>query len=417
MRHEPATQFANAWLVPDEAGVDVTIVMPCLNEAQCLPHCIRNAKEAIRRIEAEYRLTCEIVVADNGSTDGSQRIATKLGARVVPVTARGYGAALIGGAQAAYGKYILMGDADGSYDFLDGVAMIGKLEEGAELCMGSRFKGGISPGAMPWKNRYIGNPALTGILNLFFRPGISDAHSGLRAIRKDSFLELRLSGSGMEFASEMVIKAALKRLRIEETPVKLLPDLRDRAPHLRPWRDGWRHLRYLFMLSPTWVFGVPGLVAFAAGMLVLLVAAMHSVGLTGSTPFGESWIVVASLLAAVGHMAGVMAMAAHLYGVRAGYRLPKPWFRSARGFLTLEGCVIAGLSLMGGSVAAMAAIAVYWGAGSFAALPSILPVAVAGLTGAIGLQTLFGGFLLAVIGGNEASFLGEATGSAAAPTA
>jgi hypothetical protein len=162
------------------------------------------------------------------------------------------------------------------------------------------------------------------------------------------------------------------------------------------------------MLSPTWVFGVPGLAAFSAGLLVLLVAAMHSVGLTGSTPFGESWIVVGSLLAAVGHMAGVMAMAAHLYGVRAGYRLPKPWFRSARGIVTLEGCVIAGLSLMGGSVAAMAAIAVYWGAGSFAALPSILPVAVAGVTGAIGLQTLFGGFLLAVIGGNEASFLGEA---------
>jgi hypothetical protein len=408
MRHEPATQFANAWMVPDEAAVDVTIVMPCLNEAQCLPHCIRNAKEAVRRIGAEYGLTCEIVIADNGSTDGSQRIATRLGARVVPVAEKGYGAALIGGAKAAYGKYILMGDADGSYDFLDGVAMIGKLQEGAELCMGSRFKGGISPGAMPWKNRYIGNPALTGILNLFFRPGISDAHSGLRAIRKDSFLQLRLSGSGMEFASEMVIKAALKRLRIAETPVKLLPDLRDRAPHLRPWRDGWRHLRYLFMLSPTWVFGVPGLAAFSAGLLVLLVAAMHSVGLTGSTPFGESWIVVGSLLAAVGHMAGVMAMAAHLYGVRAGYRLPKPWFRSARGIVTLEGCVIAGLSLMGGSVAAMAAIAVYWGAGSFAALPSILPVAVAGVTGAIGLQTLFGGFLLAVIGGNEASFLGEA---------
>ena len=416
MRHEPATQFANAWLVPDQAGVDVTIVMPCLNEAQCLPHCIRNAKEAIRRIKGEYGLTCEIVIADNGSTDGSQRIATRLGARVVPVAEKGYGAALIGGAKAAYGKYILMGDADGSYDFLDGVAMIGKLEDGAELCMGSRFKGGISPGAMPWKNRYIGNPALTGILNLFFRPGISDAHSGLRAIRKDSFLELRLSGSGMEFASEMVIKAALRRLRIAETPVKLLADLRDRAPHLRPWRDGWRHLPYVFMLSPTWVFGVPGLVAFAAGMLVLLVAAMHSVGLTGPTPFGESWIVVGALLAAVGHMAGVMAMAAHLYGVRAGYRLPKRWLRSARSILTLEGCVIAGLSLMGGSVAAMAAIAVYWGAGSFAALPSILPVAVAGVTGAIGLQTLFGGFLLAVIGGNEASFLGDSPTGAAAPT-
>jgi hypothetical protein len=207
----------------------------------------------------------------------------------------------------------------------------------------------------------------------------------------------------MEFASEMVIKAALKRIRITETPVKLLPDLRDRAPHLRPWRDGWRHLRYLFMLSPTWVFGVPGLMAFCAGMLILVVAAMRSLGLTGPTPFGESWIVVGALLAAVGHMAGLMAMASHLYGVRAGYRLPKPWLRGA--LFTLEGCVVGGIALMASSVAAMTAIAVHWGAGSFAALPSILPVAVAGVTGAIGLQTLFGGFLLAVIGGNEASFV------------
>jgi hypothetical protein len=405
MRQQAAKQFARARPVPRQARVDVTIVMPCLNEAQCLPHCIANAREALRRIEAEYGLTGEIVVADNGSTDGSQMLATGLGARVVGVAERGYGAALIGGGKAARGRYILMGDADGSYDFTDGVAMIGELEGGAELCMGSRFKGGISPGAMPWKNRYIGNPVLTGILNLFFGAGISDAHSGLRAIRKESFDTLGLSGAGMEFASEMVIKAALRRLRIAETPVKLLPDLRDRAPHLRPWRDGWRHLRYLFMLSPTWVFGVPGLAAFCAGMFILAVALLRSLGLTGPTPFGESWIVVGALLAAVGHMAGLMAIAAHLYGVRAGYRLPKPWLRDARRIFSLEGCVIAGLSLIASSIAAMAVIAVYWGAGSFAALPSILPVAIAGVTGTIGLQTLFGGFLLAVIGGNEASFL------------
>jgi hypothetical protein len=405
MRQQAAKQFARARPVPRQARVDVTIVMPCLNEAQCLPHCIANAREALRRIEAEYGLTGEIVVADNGSTDGSQMLATGLGARVVGVAERGYGAALIGGGKAARGRYILMGDADGSYDFTDGVAMIGELEGGAELCMGSRFKGGISPGAMPWKNRYIGNPVLTGILNLFFGAGISDAHSGLRAIRKESFDTLGLSGAGMEFASEMVIKAALRRLRIAETPVKLLPDLRDRAPHLRPWRDGWRHLRYLFMLSPTWVFGVPGLAAFCAGTFILAVALLRSLGLTGPTPFGESWIVVGALLAAVGHMAGLMAIAAHLYGVRAGYRLPKPWLRDARRIFSLEGCVIAGLSLIASSIAAMAVIAVYWGAGSFAALPSILPVAIAGVTGTIGLQTLFGGFLLAVIGGNEASFL------------
>jgi glycosyltransferase involved in cell wall biosynthesis len=395
MRHEPAGQFGHARSAPVETRVDVTIVMPCLNEAQCLPHCIGNAEEALRRIASEYGLVGEIVVADNGSTDGSQKLASKLGARVVPVAERGYGAALIGGSKAAHGEYILMGDADGSYDFIDGVAMIGKLIDGADLCMGSRFKGGISPGAMPWKNRYIGNPALSGILNLFFRPGISDAHSGLRAIRKQAFLDLGLTGSGMEFASEMVIKAALKRQHIAETPVKLLPDLRDRAPHLRPWRDGWRHLRYLFMLSPTWVFGVPGLTAIVAGLSILFVAVLRALGLTGPTPFGESWIVIA----------GLMAVASHLYGVRAGYRLPRRWLSGNRHILTLETCVISGLSLVGVSVASMIAIAVQWGAGSFAALPSILPVALAGVAGTIGLQTLFGGFLLAVIGGNEASFV------------
>lgn len=405
MRHEPASQFLDAWSAAETSAVDVTIVMPCLNEAQSLPHCIANAQEALRRIAHEYGYGGEIVIADNGSTDGSQALAASLGARVVPVAERGYGAALIGGSRASYGKYILMGDADGSYDFTDGVAMIGKLDDGAELCMGSRFKGGISPGAMPWKNRYIGNPVLTGILNLFFRAGISDAHSGLRAIRKDAFLSLGLSGTGMEFASEMVIKSALKRQRIAETPIKLLPDLRDRAPHLRPWRDGWRHLRYLFMLSPTWVFGVPGMIAVCAGLVILLTAALRLVGLTGPIPFGESWIVVGALLVGVGHTAGLMAIASHLCGVRAGYRLPKPWMSAAKPFFTLEACVIGGLSLIGASAAAMVSIACYWGAGSFAALPSILPVALAGLIGTVGVQTLFGGFLLSILGGNEANFL------------
>lgn len=299
---------------------DVTLVMPCLNEVQSLPHCIGNALDALARLRSELGLSGEIVVADNGSTDGSQTLATQLGARVVPIACRGYGAALIGGCEAALGRYILMGDCDGSYDFTEGVKMIAKLEQGYELCMGSRFKGSIAPGAMPWKNRYIGNPALTGILNLFFKPGISDAHCGLRAIRKDAFERLRLTGEGMEFASEMVIKGALLKLKITEVPATLSRDLRDRAPHLRPWRDGWRHLRYLFMLSPTWVFGVPGIAAFGAGLLILTAAALRSLGLIGAVPFGESWIVIGALLASVGHMAGLMATASHLYGVHAGYR-------------------------------------------------------------------------------------------------
>ena len=210
-------------------------------------------------IQARFGLSGEIVVADNGSTDGSQAIAAAHGARVVAVVDRGYGAALIGGGHAANGKYVVFGDADGSYDFRECVPMVEALIGGADLCMGSRFKGGIAPGAMPWKNRYIGNPVLTGILNLMYRAGISDAHCGLRAVTKDAFGRLRLTGSGMEFASEMVIKAALQRLNIAEVPATLSPDLRDREPHLRPWRDGWRHLRYLLMLSPTWIFTVPAM--------------------------------------------------------------------------------------------------------------------------------------------------------------
>src|SRR5437016_3452490 len=247
---------------------DVSIIMPCLNEKESLPHCIANARQALAWIEATYSLAGEIVVADNGSNDGSQALANQLGARVIDIPKRGYGAALIGGCSGAFGRYLLMGDADGSYDFTDGVAMIGRLIDGAGLCMGSRFQGGIAPGAMPWKNRYIGNPALTGILNLFFRSGINDAHCGLRAITKQAFHELGLTGHGMEFASEMVVKASLKNIRIDQTPATLSVDLRDRQPHLRPWRDGWRHLRYLLMFSPTWLFGVPALLAMTCATLI-----------------------------------------------------------------------------------------------------------------------------------------------------
>ena len=403
MRHEPASNFSDVLQGVDE--IDVSIVMPCLNEIQCLPHCIANAHEALRQIAHRFGLRGEIVIADNGSTDGSQSLAVRLGGRVVPVTERGYGAALIGGCEAARGRYVLMGDADGSYDFTDGVAMIERLHNGADLCMGSRFRGGIAPGAMPWKNRHIGNPVLTGVLNLLFRSGIEDAHCGLRAIRRDTFQDLRLSGTGMEFASEMVIKASLKHVRIEQVPAKLRVDLRDRPPHLRPWRDGWRHLRYLFMLSPTWVFGIPSFAATTLGLAILAIAAVQVLGWASGIPFGESWIVIGALLVAVGHMAGMLAAASHLYGVRAGYRLPRSCLSRARSVLTLESCLIAGATLIGASGAAMVAIAVYWGAGGFAALPSILPVAFAGVVGTIGLQTLFGGFLLAVIGGNEATFL------------
>lgn len=387
------------------AALDVTIVMPCLNEVQCLPHCIANAQEALRRIEAQFGLASEIVIADNGSTDGSQALAVALGARVVSVAAKGYGAALIGGCQAAFGRFVLMGDADGSYDFTDGVAMIGRLIAGADLCMGSRFQGGIAPGAMPWKNRHIGNPALTGILNLFFRAGIDDAHCGLRAITKPAFLALGLSGSGMEFASEMVIKAALKQMRIDQVPATLSPDLRDRPPHLRPWRDGWRHLRYLMMLSPTWVFGVPALLAILSASLVLGVAGLFATGLIkGETPFGANWSILGGFLLTVGHFAALMSLATHFYGVRRGYRGLRPWAARLGGLLTLETALASGCLLIAISFLSFIAIGWNWSAHDFAAPVSVLPLTLAAACGAVGLQTALGGFLLAIIADHNTRF-------------
>lgn len=393
----------------DAMAIDVTIVMPCLNEVQSLPHCIANAQNALRQIKSCYGFHGEILIADNGSTDGSQALAASLGARVVPVSEKGYGAALIGGCHAAYGRFILMGDCDGSYDFTDGVAMIGKLADGNALCMGSRFAGGIAPGAMPWKNRWIGNPTLTGILNLFFRAGIDDAHCGLRAIRKESFQRLKLSGSGMEFASEMVIKAALLKLPMTQVPAKLQPDLRDRAPHLRPWRDGWRHLRYLMMLSPTWIFGVPALAALGLAGMIFLVALGHLLGvLPGETPFGTSWTIVAGFLFSIGHFTAIMALAMHIHGVQAGYRHLRPTIARLSHLVTLETLLIAGTGLILLSLIGFVAIGAYWSRSSFTALPNTLPLVMAAVTGATGAQTIFGGFLLSIIAGHRAEILPSA---------
>lgn len=399
--------FAAGLALGDEgAKPDVTIVMPCLNEVQSLPHCLANALDALALLRTRLGLSGEVVIADNGSTDGSQALATELGARVVPVAERGYGAALIGGCKAAVGRYIVMGDCDGSYDFVESVAMVARLEEGYDLCMGNRFRGGIAPGAMPWKNRYIGNPALTGVLNLFFRSGIGDAHCGLRAFRKDAFERLGLSGFGMEFASEMVIKAALLRLRVAEVPATLSPDLRDRAPHLRPWRDGWRHLRYLFMLSPTWVFGVPGALCLSLAAIILGVALMHEFGvLAGASVFGTSWTIIAGFLATCGHLALIMAIATHLFGVRQGYRLLRPSLRAVAGWMTLETMLVSGAGLVAVSMAGLIAVTVGWGQGGFAALDTQLPLILFASAGAMGLQNVLGGFLLAIIAGNESRFV------------
>ena len=394
--------------------LDVSIVMPCLNEVQSLPHCIANALDALDRIRRVHGLAGEVVVADNGSTDGSQALAMGLGARVVNVSRKGYGAAIIGGFDAAYGRYLVMGDCAGSYDFTDAVAMIGRLIHGADLCMGSRFKGGIAPGAMPWKNRYIGNPVLTGILRLFFRSDINDAHCGLRAIRKDRYTLLGLTSDGMEFASEMVIKASLRNFAIAEAPATLSPDLRDRPPHLRPWRDGWRHLRYLFMLSPTWVFGVPAVLAMVLAGIIMGGAVLHQAGLvSGKGWFGDSWVILGGFLAALGHLALIMALATHLHGVNQGYRKMRPLLKRHGSVLTLEAALLAGLGLIVVSAIGFVFTGYSWAQGGYVALPSVLPITLSAVTGAIGCQSIMGGFLLAIIAGHKAQIVAPAAENAA----
>jgi glycosyltransferase involved in cell wall biosynthesis len=230
--------------------IELTVVMPCLNEAETLETCIRKAQSFLRR----SAISGEIVIGDNGSSDGSQEIARRCGARVVDVPLRGYGAALYSAIMSSQGRYCVMGDSDDSYDFSDLSAFVTELRAGADLVMGNRFLGGIEPGAMPWKNRYIGNPVLTGIGRFLFGCPAKDFNCGLRAFSREALKRLDLRTTGMEFASEMVIKATLMNLRIVEVPTTLSLDGRSRPPHLRPYRDGWRHLRFMLLFSPNWLF-------------------------------------------------------------------------------------------------------------------------------------------------------------------
>jgi glycosyltransferase involved in cell wall biosynthesis len=245
------------------AVIELTVLMPCLNEAETLALCIGKAQAFLKRAG----IAGEVLIADNGSTDGSQKIAEALGAHVVPVAQKGYGAALLGGIAAARGRYVIMGDADDSYDFSALEAFVERLRSGADLVMGNRFKGGIDEGAMPPLHRYLGNPVLSFIGRLFYRIDTGDFHCGLRGFRADSIRALDLRTSGMEFASEMVVRAALAGLRIEEVPTTLKPDGRSRAPHLRTWHDGWRHLKFLLMYNPRWLFFIPGTALAGIGLV------------------------------------------------------------------------------------------------------------------------------------------------------
>jgi Glycosyl transferase family 2 len=346
-----------------DTAVELTVVLPCLNEAETLATCIRKAKASF----ASLGIAGEVLVADNGSTDGSREIARAEGARVVDVPVRGYGAALNHGFQAAGGRFVIMADADDSYALDDLGSFVTSLRGGADLVMGNRFAGGIAPGAMPALHRYLGNPVLSRLGRLFYKIPVGDFHCGMRGFRRDAVLGLGLRTTGMEFASEMVVRASLNRLIIREVPTTLRPDGRSRRPHLRTWRDGWRHLRFLLAFSPRWLLWYPALVLGAFGVfgLLWLLPGGHTVG---SVTFGVHTMLAAATATIVAVQLGGLAVLCRAYAAALGL-LPRP-AAFARGveqqLLAWGGPVGALLTLAG--VSCFVAALVGWGQADFGRL-------------------------------------------------
>jgi glycosyltransferase involved in cell wall biosynthesis len=321
--------------------LELTILMPCLNEAETIERCIAKARAFLAR----SGIAGEVLIADNGSTDGSQALAEANGARVVTIAERGYGNALNGGIRAALGKYVIMADADDSYDFSALDPFVEKLRSGYQLVMGNRFLGGIKSGAMPPLHRYLGNPVLTAIGRVFFRSPCGDFHCGLRGFDRDAAIELDLQAPGMEFASEMVVKATINKYRIAEVPTTLSPDGRRRPPHLRSWRDGWRHLRFLCLFSPRWLFLYPGFGMFVIGLAAMLWLLPRPRTVSAVT-FDVHTLFYASLAVTIGVQSMLFWIFAKIYGAREGIVPPDPWFQSTLGIATLEKGLIAGAVLL-----------------------------------------------------------------------
>ena len=374
---------------------ELTILMPCLNEAETLATCIGKARSFLDRTG----ISGEIVIADNGSTDNSRQIAEDLGARVVPVSQRGYGAALGGGIHAARGRFVIMGDADDSYDFAQLDTFVAALRDGADLVMGNRFKGGIAPGAMPWLHRYIGNPLLSAIGRLFFRTRIGDFHCGLRGFSRAAILALNLRTTGMEFASEMVVKATLAHLDLREVPTTLAKDGRSRPPHLRSFRDGWRHLRFLLLFSPRWLFLYPGIALLAVGLVigaVLLPGPFH----VGRVSFDVHTFLVAALCIIVGLQSISFAVIGRRFASRYGFIPRSGSYDRLLEALTLERILLVAVGLM-----LIGIVALGWGVAEWAerdfgplnASVTMRPVILSMTALVSGFQLMMSGFMSSMI--------------------
>ena len=380
-----------------EQRVELSIVMPCLNEAATVGDCVKQAREAL----AKYAINGEVIVADNGSTDGSRDLAAAAGARVVPVPVRGYGSALLTGIASARGEFVVMGDADGSYDFMAIDVFLAKLREGYDLVMGNRFKGGVAEGAMPFLHRYLGNPVLSFLGRLFFSSEVGDFHSGLRGFRRSPILALDLRTTGMEFASEMVVKASVEGLRIAEVPVTLSPDKRNRPPHLRTWRDGWRHLRFLLLYSPRWLFLYPGASLMVVGAVVLLWL-LPGERAIGSLRLDIHTLVYAAAAVMLGYQAVIFALFTKTFAISEGLLPEDPRLTHLYRYVTLETGIVAGIVLViAGFVLAATAIGIWQtqGFGPIVDVPRSLRVVIlSSLAITLGVQTFFASFFLSVLG-------------------
>jgi len=383
---------------------DLTILMPCLNEAETLAVCIEKAQLGLQRAG----VSGEVLIADNGSTDGSQAIAEKAGARVVSVKEKGYGSALRGGVAAAQGKWIIMGDADDSYDFSKLEGFVQKFREGYDLVMGCRLPSGggsIAPGAMPWKNRWIGNPSLSFIGRLFFKCPARDFHCGLRGFTKAAYDKMDLQTSGMEFASEMVMKATLKSLKITEVPITLHPDGRSRPPHLKPWRDGWRHLRFMLLYSPRWLFLAPGLFLMLVGGGLAAVLSFGNIH-AGNIQFDVGTLAVTCMAVIVGLQLVAFAFFTKVFAIAEGLLPQDPQFSKVFKIFTLEKGILAGLAVLifGGALLVFALHR--WGSAHYGILDAsenlrrLLPAVTLIVTG---IQMVFSSFFLSMLGLKTAS--------------
>jgi glycosyltransferase involved in cell wall biosynthesis len=376
--------------------IELSIVMPCLNEAETLATCIQKANVYLMR----SGVSGEVVIADNGSTDGSQQIAESLGARVIDVPAKGYGSALMGGFEAAHGTFIVMGDADDSYDFSSLDLFVERLRAGDDLVMGNRFRGGIEPGAMPPLHKYLGNPVLSWLGRLFFRSPIKDFHCGLRGFRREAILALGLRTTGMEFASELVVKSTLAGLPVSEVPTTLKKDGRSRPPHLRSWRDGWRHLRFLLAFSPRWLFLYPGIVAFGVGMIGSIALLFGPIEI-GNIGFDVSSQLYLAVFALVGYQATLFWLLTKVFGQREGFFLPRGKIVSGitERVTTESSALVGALSFLAGFGIAIVQLTI-WANGGFGELdPSdTMRLAVpAALLMILGAQTIMSGMFIGIL--------------------